>query len=272
MMIRLRNHRRIQIAVGLSLLAHAALLAIPMREQIKMSESLSSEVYGPITVRIAPAAPKKPPTAEQQPAPEPPKPEPTPQPPRPPVVASRKPSPDAPKIPEPPPTPTREPPREPQPPMDMQALVEARRARRMATRPLGPGPDTNPPPPDNAQLALNRNIQSLQRGEGGPGGVFQILRMGPRTAEFAFNGWRPNASKGWREVIEVDAGTGGNVELAVIRRMIQLIRTHYQGDFNWESHRMGRVIVLSARPEDTEGLEDFMMREFFGTPVLKTTR
>ena len=53
------------------------------------------------------------------------------------------------------------------------------------------------------------------------------------------------------------------------QRMIELIRTHYSGDFRWESHRLGRVVVLSARPEDNEGLEDFLVREFFGTPVLK---
>jgi hypothetical protein len=73
-------------------------------------------------------------------------------------------------------------------------------------------------------------------------------------------------------VIEVDAGLGGDVDLAIVRRMIALIRTHYTGDFNWESHRLGRVIVLSARLEDTEGLEDFLSREFFDTPVLKRSR
>ena len=67
----------------------------------------------------------------------------------------------------------------------------------------------------------------------------------------------------------MDAGLGGDVELAIIRRMIQLIRTHYTGDFNWQSYRLGKVIVLSARPEDNAALEDFMSREFFGTPVLK---
>lgn len=263
-----------RFAVGLSLIAHAALLLIPITVPDK-NASLSSEVYGPMTVRIVtPPAPEK---APQEAAPPPPRPEPPRPvtPPKAPVIAARKPTPDALKVPEPPPTPqppAPPAPREPAPPMDMAAMVEARRQQRLASRPLGPGPDPNPPPPDKAQLAMNRNIQSLSRGEGGPGGVFQILRMGPRTAEFAFNGWRPNASRGWREVIEVDAGVGGNVELAVIRRMIALIRTHYQGDFNWESHRMGRVIVLSARPEDTAGLEDFLMREFFGTPVLNTQR
>jgi hypothetical protein len=42
------------------------------------------------------------------------------------------------------------------------------------------------------------------------------------------------------------------------------MRTHYSGDFHWESHRLQRVIVLSARPEDQRRLEDFLMVEFFG--------
>ncbi|MDP2762540.1 MAG: hypothetical protein Q8O64_19435 [Sideroxyarcus sp.] len=33
---------------------------------------------------------------------------------------------------------------------------------------------------------------------------------------------------------------------------------------NWESLRLERVVVLSARMEDNEGLEDFLIREFFG--------
>ncbi|MEQ1767727.1 MAG: hypothetical protein ABL859_09905, partial [Methylotenera sp.] len=53
--------------------------------------------------------------------------------------------------------------------------------------------------------------------------------------------------------------------LVMIKKMISLIRQHYQGDFNWESHRLNRVVVQSARLEDNAGLEDFMMMEFFGS-------
>jgi hypothetical protein len=70
-------------------------------------------------------------------------------------------------------------------------------------------------------------------------------------------------------VIEVDAGLGGDIELAIVRRMIELIRTHYTGDFRWDSHRIGRVVVLSARPEDQAELERFLQNEFFDTPMQK---
>jgi hypothetical protein len=45
--------------------------------------------------------------------------------------------------------------------------------------------------------------------------------------------------------------------------MIEMIRREYTGDFNWESQRLGRVIVLSARLNDNAGLEAFLKDEFF---------
>jgi hypothetical protein len=54
--------------------------------------------------------------------------------------------------------------------------------------------------------------------------------------------------------------------------MIELIRGHYNGDFRWESHHLGRVVVLSARPQDQAGLEEFLVREFFGQPPIRMGR
>ena len=159
----------------------------------------------------------------------------------------------------------------------MAALIESRRAQRRAleSNALANAErrDVGPMVADStAAQAIERNLGSLAHGSEGTSGVFQILRKGVRTAEFAFNGWKPDASRRWREVIEVDAGIGGDVELAIIRRMIELIRGHYKGDFNWQSYRLGKVIVLSARPEDNEALEDFLSREFFDTPLVKRPR
>ena len=156
----------------------------------------------------------------------------------------------------------------PAPPVDMLAAVEARRAQRRAAEAGARGPPMLAQTPEDA---ATRNLATLS-GREGVGGVFQILRIGTRTAEFAFNGWKPDSRSRWREVIEVDAGLGGNVELAIIQRMIALIRTHYTGNFQWESHRLGRTVTLSAKLEETEGLEDFMMREFFGPQTLNPRR
>ena len=75
-----------------------------------------------------------------------------------------------------------------------------------------------------------------------------------------------------REVIEVTAGPDVDIQRAVARRMIELIREYHQGDFNWKSYRLGRVVTLSSRTEDSKGLEDFLIREFFYDPSIPMPR
>ncbi len=60
------------------------------------------------------------------------------------------------------------------------------------------------------------------------------------------------------------ANAGEDVRLLAINKIITLIRQRYQGDFNWESRRLNRIIVLSARENDSSDLENFLMMEFFG--------
>lgn len=115
---------------------------------------------------------------------------------------------------------------------------------------------------DEIRMAnVRRNLQAP-----GTSGIFQILRIGPRTAEFSFRAWTTGQSNPRLQTIQVDAGPEGNIERAIVRRMIELIREYYKEDFNWESHRLHRVVVLSAREKDTKGLEDFLIREFFINP------
>jgi hypothetical protein len=77
-------------------------------------------------------------------------------------------------------------------------------------------------------------------------------------------GWKGDFGTSKRSFYEVEAKPNQDVRLVMIRKMIGLIREHYQGDFNWQSQRQGRTIILSARVEDSEGLEEFLMIEFFG--------
>ena len=262
------SSQRIRIAIGLSLLAHLSLLAFAPRRP--MEPPPLAATAPPLTVRIVPAETQQlpepavpPPAAPPPPAPSPPRVAPK----RPAVpVKPRAPLPQPPQEPSPQPAaPVAEPAVKP-PPMDMLAMIEQRRAQRRAAQEANRPPPVAPP-----EDAATRNLRTLT-GREGVGGVFQILHMGTRTGQFAFNGWRPEARSQWREVYEVDAGLNGNLELAMVRRMIELIRTHYKGDFKWESHRLDRVVTLSARPEDSEGLEDFLMREFFGAQVLNPRR
>ena len=114
--------------------------------------------------------------------------------------------------------------------------------------------------------SLAGNLQSLSRQPDGTNGIFQIVNKGHRTAQFTFREWTTDASSSKRRLVEVDAGQGGDIEIAIVRKMIELIREHYQANFNWDSYRLGRVVTLSARKEDSAGLEQFLMREFsFGS-------
>jgi hypothetical protein len=95
--------------------------------------------------------------------------------------------------------------------------------------------------------------------------VCKITSLGSRHATFSFRGWTNDYSAAKRQFFEVEATGGQDVKLLLVRRMISLIREHYDGNFNWESHRLNRSVVLSAKPEDSAGLEDFLMKEFFRT-------
>lgn len=263
----MRSSQRIGVAIALSLLAHASLLALAPRRP--MEPPPLAATAPPLTVRIVPAETEQPPEpAAPPPAAAPPPSSPSREAPKRPPVPVKPRAPLAQPSPEPSPRPSApvaESPVKP-PPMDMLAMIEQRREKRRAAEEAN-----RPPPVEPPEDAATRNLRTLS-GREGVGGVFQILHMGTRTGQFAFNGWRPEARSQWREVYEVDAGLSGNLELAMVRRMIELIRSHYKADFRWESHRLGRVVILSARPEDSEGLEDFLMREFFGPPVLKPSR
>jgi type IV secretory pathway VirB10-like protein len=157
------------------------------------------------------------------------------------------------------------------PELDMSSMLEAARERRRAAQAAvqesqeAQQGNRGMSPQEAAEANVRRSMQQAS-GRQGTNGVFQIISKSTRTASFSFKGWKASANNSWRQVIEVDAGLGGNVELAIVRRMIELIRTHYSGDFSWESQRLGRVINLSARPQDSAELETFMMREFFSNP------
>jgi hypothetical protein len=285
----LRLQRRFVIGVLLSLIIHALLLMfLPSRTLEDTSQADSSAGKpdgGEITVQLNPAKSLLP-KAPADTAASPPRATPTP-PTRPPKVApprvlaaprSENPPfrvPIAPDTPLPPvatapPPPVQTPPPTPatdQPPTDMASLVAQARARRGESESKVAAENANARGREqfgnNGAAALARNLQSVSRGNGDTGGVFQILEKGTRRAQFAFRGWANDTRGSWKEVIEVDAGLGGDVDRAIVRRMIELIRGYYKGDFKWESHRLGRVVTLSARVADNDGLEAFMMREFF---------
>ena len=107
---------------------------------------------------------------------------------------------------------------------------------------------------------ISRNLQ-----QHGTSGIFEIRNRSVSTAQFSFKGWKNNYSIPKLEIINVEAGADGDIDAAIVKKMIEIIRREYNGDFNWESQRLGRVIVLSARLSDNNGLEEFLKKEFFSS-------
>ncbi len=154
----------------------------------------------------------------------------------------------------------------PLPGEDMQAFIRRQKEARLAKRGLSKQDveevlaSSNPQSDGDRRDAKIRENLNLD----GTNGIFSIRDLSVHTAQFSFKGRKTNINTARLEIINVRAPSGLDIKLAVIRRMIEIIRREYDGNFKWDSRRLNRVIELSARREDTKALEDFLMREFFG--------
>jgi hypothetical protein len=157
--------------------------------------------------------------------------------------------------------------------MDLSAYMAAKRRARGETESPGPqGAASEPAESDTARrdriVAANLaavRTPNLGNDPRNGGGLFEIKRLGSDDAEFMFYGWNKEIKRRVPQMFEVKRGTNGNIQIAMVRKMIGIIRDYEDGDFAWESRRLGRVITLSARPSDNGELEAFMMKEFFDT-------
>lgn len=253
--------------IALSLLLHAALLAWSPRSRMMTSDEKpdppSMTVFlQPKPQQAAPASPKAPPPAPQvaKPAPRatlkpvPPRESKA----REPVIALAKPSPrvpSAPSVPSPPAETSPTPPQVTSPPAeDLAAFIEARRRAR------GEGADTPALASAAPKPSASLNLESPK--PTASGGLFQIRHRGYDYAEFIFFGWNENFRRNGLQLIEVRKGNNSDIDIAVIRKMIEIIRDYERGDFKWYSKRTGKTLTLSARARDNSGLEEFMMQEF----------
>ena len=276
----------IWVAIALSLLFHGAMMWtwLPRMRSLSTADAERGETTASLVARLAPrptppesSAPARPPSRPVQAQPSPTRRATPPQAPvAPPLaMASVEPSPRVLDTPSPlttppvaPPAPARAPPEG-----DLSSYIEARRrARGEPTTAVSQGGASNAPQTENDDERRNRivaaNLASINAPTFGydpknGGGIFQIKHMGYDYAEFYFNGWNKDIGRKTKQLIEVRKGDNGDIRIAMIRKMIAIIREQEPGDFVWLSHRLGREIALSARPGDNSGLEDFMMRELF---------
>jgi len=278
----------IWLALLVSLHFHAAMLLFWLPRMPHLSPDVTEPGQVPptlvtrlVTIPTPAAAPSPPPAPPSPPAPRvaltrpipaPPK-SASPPPPRvPPPLAPDALLPARPPVPTPPPVAAPTPQRPPAEP-DLASYIEARRrARGDPTTTSAQGTAPNAPPAETEAERRNRivaaNLAPTEQPTFGydpktGGGLFQLKRIGYDDAEFYFTGWNKDIGRRAKQVIEVRKGNADDVRQAVVRKMIAIIQDEVKGDFVWVSGRMGRQIKMSARPEDTAVLEQFLMQEFF---------
>lgn len=274
----------------LSLLFHAAMLwfwlpQLPM-PHLSLDDNEPGKARPVLVTRLAPVtvpAPESPPPAPPPRAAAPPMPRV-----RPPVAMVRPPPPSPPPVVAastrtaeplpPPPAPAVVAPPAPRPPpeADLASYIEAkRRARGDPTTSAGQGTTTGAAASETEAERRDRiiaaNLAPSQQPTFGydpksGGGVFQLKRIGYTDAEFYFTGWNRDIGRRAKQLIEVRKASDEDIHQAIIRKMIEMIRGEVQGDFNWLSDRVGRQVVMSARPKDGPALEEFLMEEFFPDP------
>lgn len=159
-----------------------------------------------------------------------------------------------------------------QPITDMASYVKAQQAKRAQAEALAAQHNAQAIARERGRIEMNFGDERSKRNfKYGTNGIFEITSLGKTQATFVFYGWIDDYRSAKRQYFDVETRGGEDIRLVMIRRMIELIRDHYDGDFNWESQRLRRTVVLSARLQDSAELEDFLMSEFFGSNY-KTTR
>ncbi|MDB5795974.1 MAG: hypothetical protein JWR25_2353 [Noviherbaspirillum sp.] len=269
-----RRHRTITIAIVLSIAIHVTMLWLLLARPPTPPKLQPPGDDNSVTVYLAPpSAPVPPqPPARAAPGPRPAVPPRAARPPRPrkpsapitpPAVIAR----EAPREVRPEPAAPRTPPAD-----DMFTQLEAARKRRAEaqTRDSLPAPDApaqESEARDPNSIARANVAESLKRASGpnrkDSGGVFQVRHVGFRDATFVFYGWSAASRRDSSQLITVELGAEKDIQTAVVKKMIEIIRAQTKDTFVWDSHRLGKQLTLSARREDSAELEQFMMREFF---------
>jgi hypothetical protein len=159
----------------------------------------------------------------------------------------------------------------PAPAADLSAYIEQQRLAR--------GETTSPPVAGGANAAAESDLERRDRivaanlgldrtptfghDSRNAGGIFEIKELDYDDAEFWFFGFDKDIDRNARQLIKVRKGDNPDIRIAVVRKMISIIRENVTGDFLWVSQRLGRQVSLSARPGDNAELEDFIMRDIF---------
>ena len=154
----------------------------------------------------------------------------------------------------------------PPPQEDMMEMIARKRAAREAANPTQAQPAAETAD-ERANRIAKANIGRAQGGTNGAdkddtGGIFQVDKSF-HSADVKFRGWNTNFKRRWLQQIHVEQGSERDIETAVAKEMVKIIRKEKPGDFEWDSRRLGKVVTLSARKEDEEQLIAFLLKEMF---------
>ncbi len=275
----------IRVAFVLSLLIHGAALWtwLPRMRLLTPIDAEQHDTGTPLDVKLV--APESPPAvmpsmppseplvAQRSPLHSAPPPKPSVQPPSaPPVIAIPRSSPEVPRV---TPADTAPAPLTPTGATDLSSYIEARRRARGESTTAESGNPSDVPSTDDENERMNRIIAANIGANAKPafgtdprigGGLFQMKSLDFSEAEFYFFGWDKDINRNAKQLIEVRRGDNPDIRIAVVRRMIAIIREREKGDFLFESRPTGRQVQLSARLKDNAELESFLMQEFFSDP------
>jgi hypothetical protein len=150
-------------------------------------------------------------------------------------------------------------------PMDMMAQLEAKRRLRAEQAPQATEGSGESEAARANRIARANIAAAVGKGQDkeDTGGMFQIRNQTFNSADISFRGWNSNFKRNWSQLVRVEQGGEPDIETAVVKKMIDIIRQYKQEDFVWESHRLNRNITLSARQRDTSELQAFLLKEFY---------
>ncbi|UGQ46764.1 hypothetical protein [Massilia endophytica] len=150
---------------------------------------------------------------------------------------------------------------------DMQAMIEAARKRRGAQPSQSTDASVESDDARAKRIALANIMGAQGRSANGEkedtGGIFDVQNKTFASADLKFRGWNTNFKRRWLSQVHVEVGNEVDIETAVAKKMIELIRKEKPGDFDWESHRLRKVVRMSARKEDEAELLAFLIQEMF---------
>ena len=150
-----------------------------------------------------------------------------------------------------------------EPEQDMAAMIEAARKKRNQNRDPSESEETDAQRANRiakANIAIAGNAGN-NRNKGG--GVFEVRHKGVSSGEFVFNGWSRQAGRNSSRLFNVRTDPSVDIEVAMVRKVIEVIRTDYPGEFSWDSYRLGRVLTLNAGQQYQDELVAFFLKELF---------